>query len=84
MKNDTRKWCDFHKIPWHNTDECHSKQSLVAKIKEKDSNHDSESNSENTGRRQIINVYPTTIVITASIQPKEAVDPEEGDPLFHS
>jgi hypothetical protein len=19
------KWCDFHKIPWHNTDECRSK-----------------------------------------------------------
>jgi hypothetical protein len=24
-KKDTRKWCDFHKIPWHNTDECLSK-----------------------------------------------------------
>jgi hypothetical protein len=21
-KTDARKWCDFHKIPWHNTDEC--------------------------------------------------------------
>jgi hypothetical protein len=20
MKKDTRKWCDFHKIPWHDTD----------------------------------------------------------------
>jgi hypothetical protein len=40
-KNDTQKWCDFHKIPCHNTDECHSKQSLVAKIKDKELNPDS-------------------------------------------
>ena len=47
-KKDTEKWCDFHKIPWHNTDECCSKQSLVAKIKETkmslDSNYDLENN----------------------------------------
>ena len=30
---DIEKWCEFHKIPWHNTDECRSKQSLVAEIK---------------------------------------------------
>jgi hypothetical protein len=24
-KKDTGKWCDFQKIPWHNTDECRSK-----------------------------------------------------------
>jgi hypothetical protein len=40
MKKDTEKWWDFHKIPWHNTNECHSKQSLVVELKEIDPNHD--------------------------------------------
>jgi hypothetical protein len=49
-KKDTIKWCDFHKIPWNNIDECRSKQSLVVKIKAKETNPDSESDSENTGK----------------------------------
>jgi hypothetical protein len=32
-KKDIRKWCDFHKSPWHNIVDCRSKQSLVAKVK---------------------------------------------------
>ena len=68
-KNDTGKWCNFHKIPWHKTNECHSKQSQVVEIKEKDSNPDLESDSENNGRRQIINEDPTATVATTTIQP---------------
>jgi hypothetical protein len=83
-KKDTEKWCDFHKIPWHNTDECRSKQSLVAEIKDKEPNPDSESDSENTGKRQIIDADPTAIVATTTIQPEEPTDPEEGELLFHS
>jgi hypothetical protein len=83
-KKDTGKWCDFHKIPWHNTDECRSKQSLVAEIKDKELNPDSKSDSENTGKRQIIDANPTAIVVTATIQPEEPTDPEEGERLFHS
>jgi hypothetical protein len=83
-KKDTEKWCDFHKIPWHNTDECCSKQSLVAEIKDKEPNPDSESDYENTGKRQIIDAYPTAIVATTAIQPEEPTDPEEGEHLFHS
>jgi hypothetical protein len=75
---------NFHKIPWHNTDECHSKQSLVAEIKDKELNLDSESDSENTVKRQIIDADPTAIVATATIQPEEPIDPEEGECLFHS
>jgi hypothetical protein len=83
-KKDTGKGCKFHKIPWHNTDECRSKQSLVAKIKDKEPNLDSESDSENNGKRQIINTDPTAIVAITTIQPKEPIDPEEGERLFHS
>jgi hypothetical protein len=47
-------------------------------------NPDSESDSKNTGRRQIIDADPTTIVATTTIQPEEPTDPEEGESLFHS
>jgi hypothetical protein len=83
-KEGHRKWCDFHKIPWHNTDECRSKQSLVAEIKDKEPNPDSESDYENTGKGQIIDADPTAIVATTTIQPEEPTDPEEGEHLFHS
>jgi hypothetical protein len=56
----------------------------VAEIKDKEPNPDSESDSENTNRRQIIDADPTAIVATATIQPEEPTDPEEGEHLFHS
>jgi hypothetical protein len=43
-KKDTEKWCDFHKIPWHNTNEFRSKKYLVAEVKNSES--DAGSNSE--------------------------------------
>jgi hypothetical protein len=57
---------------------------LVAEIKDKEPNLDSESDSENTGKRQIIDAGPTAVVTTATIQPEEPTDPEEGECLFHS
>jgi hypothetical protein len=71
MKNDTRKWCDFHKITWHNTDECHSKQSLVAKVKDKKLKPDLEFDPENIENRQIINANPIATVTTTTIQLEE-------------
>jgi hypothetical protein len=56
----------------------------VAEIKDKEPNPDLESNSENNGKRQIIDADPTTIVAAATIQPEEPTDPKEGECLFHS
>ena len=56
----------------------------MAEIKDKESNPDSEYDSENNGKGQIIDADPTAIVATATIQPEEPIDPEEGEHLFHS
>jgi hypothetical protein len=53
-KKDIEKWCNFHKSPWHNTVEYHSKQSLVVEVKASELDAGSESESELERRRQII------------------------------
>jgi hypothetical protein len=78
------KWCDFHKIPWHNTDECHSKQSFMVEIKDKEMNPYSKFDPENNEKRQIIDTYPIATITTKKIKPKEPTDPKEGERLFHS
>ena len=55
----------------------------MVKIKDKEPNPDSEYDYENNGKGQVIDTDPTAIVTTATIQPKEPTDPEEGEHLFH-
>jgi hypothetical protein len=74
-KKDTRKWCEFHNNPWHNTDECRSIHSLVSELKDKESNFDLDPDSENNKRRQIIDAEPTSIFATETIQLDK--DPKE-------
>jgi hypothetical protein len=74
MKKDTGKWCEFHKIPWHNTDECCSKQSLVVEMKASESDPGSDSDSEPDKGKWIIDAEPSATVATTKIQPNE---PEE-------
>jgi hypothetical protein len=60
------------------------KQSLVTELKEKELNHDSESNSQKNKRKLIIDVEPTATIVNTTIQPKELEESKEGDHLFHS
>jgi hypothetical protein len=56
----------------------------VAEIKDKELNPDSESDFENTGKRQIIDADPTAIVAITTIQQEEPTDLEEGEIIFNS
>ena len=86
-KKDTEKWCEFHKIPWHNTYECLSKKSLVAKIKSSESDPDFDSEPNATAAhngRQIFDADPTTTVATAQIQLEDPEELEAEERLVHS
>jgi hypothetical protein len=68
---DTGKWCEYNKIPWHNTEECCSKKSLMVELKDSESeaNFDSKSNPE--GGKRIIDDEPSAIVATTKARPSE-------------
>jgi hypothetical protein len=83
-KKDMGKWCEYHKIPWHNIEEFHFKQSLVAELKESDFEVDSDFESNPKGGKRIINAEPSATVSTKKFQPSEPEEPEEGERLFHS
>ena len=82
MNKDTGKWYDFHKIPWHNTDECHTKQSLVAEMKSSELDPDSDSNSKMDKGKQIIDTKPSATVATTKIQPEDPEELKEGECIF--
>ena len=84
MKKDTGKWCEYHKIPWHKTDECLSMQFFVAKLKasESETNYYFDSNPE--GGKRIINVETSATITTTKFWPSELEEPEEGEHMFHS
>jgi hypothetical protein len=84
MKKDTVKWCEYPKIPWHNTKECRSKQSLVLELKASKSEDGSDSESNLEGGKWIIDVEPSATVATTKFRPSEPEEPKEGERLFHS
>ena len=86
-KKEAGKWCEFHKIPTHNTSECRAKQSLVDEIKafELDAYSDTKSEFEkgNDRGKNIIDAKPNATVSTTKMQKEEPEDSEE-ECLFHS
>jgi hypothetical protein len=56
----------------------------VAKIKEKELEPKSNSDSEHNKGKQIIDAKPTATIVATTIQPKELGEPKEGECLFHS
>jgi hypothetical protein len=81
---DTRKWCKYHKIPWHNTEEVFSKKSLVVELKASESEVDYDFQSNPEGGKLIIDVEPSATVATTKFWPSRPKEPEEGKCLFHS
>jgi hypothetical protein len=69
------KWCEYHKSPWHNTDECISKQYLVVELKASDSEDDYDSESNPKGGKNIIDVEPSAMVATTKFRPREPEEP---------
>jgi hypothetical protein len=67
MKKDTRKWCEFHKIPWHNTDECLLKQSLVAELKALELEVGFNFESDPEKGKQIIEAEPSATIVTTKV-----------------
>jgi hypothetical protein len=78
------KWCEYHTIPWHNTEECRSKQSLVIVLKDYESEADSNFESNLEGGKNIIDAELSATVSTTKFHPSELEEPKEGEFLFHS
>jgi hypothetical protein len=78
------KWCEYQKIPWHNTEECRCKKSLVPGLKASESESDSVSESNPESGKRIINVEPSATLSTTKFQPSKPEEAKEGKHVFHS
>jgi hypothetical protein len=68
LKKDIGKWCEFHKTPPHNIDECHSKNSLLAKTKASGLDVDSDFDSKLGKAKWIMDEEPNVSIVTTKVQ----------------
>jgi hypothetical protein len=71
MNKDIGKWCEFHKIPWHNTYECRLKQLLVVELKDSTLEVGSESESDIEKGNHVIDAKHIYIVATTKVHLSE-------------
>jgi len=78
MKKNTGKWCEFHKIPMHNTNECRAKESSVVKLKAYELDTCSGSEPKPNKGKLIIDTEPNTTITTTKVKKIEPEDLEES------
>jgi hypothetical protein len=67
LNKDTKKWCMFQTIPWHNADECRSKNSLLSKKKSSRSDVDLDTDSKLENGKWIIDTKPNVTIATTNV-----------------
>ena len=64
-------WWDTHKISWHNNDECHARESLLAKLKATNFGLTPSPIETMDRGKCVIKAKQSVIIATIKVQPKE-------------
>lgn len=86
VKKDVVKWCEFHKNPTPNMDECCTEHALMPELKNLETyacyDYESKPNKGTNKGNKIVYVESTMKLATTKLQKVETKDAEEGEFLF--